>query len=172
MPVSIDDCEEPVEPDVIPIILAKFQFGGNGVVAEETHTINVDIEYAEFMQMMYSRTGDFVFRPCMHEVYDFLLTTYLQTHSITSCVKTEFAREDRTRTMSDLLVSRDLHNLINGPFTAVIDITVMSSILQFGIKQRVVFTVTSAPYKHVLKICKSHVYQIIIEGDEQCCCDC
>ncbi len=169
MPVIINDCDESVESDDIPIILAQFQFGPLLDIIAETHTHNIHIEYAEFMQMMYSRTGNFVFRPSTHKAYNLLLLEYERNHSITCYTKTDFAREDRPLNMSNLLVSRDLHNLINGPFTAVVDIIIMSSVLQFGIKQRIVFSVSSAPYIPALKLCNNHIYQIVI-GGEHCTC--
>ena len=166
MPVIIDNCEDPV--DIIPIILAEFQFGPfiDGIIAE-THTTDVRIEYAEFMQTMYSNTGDFVFRPSTLNAYNFLLLEYERSHYTNICYA-RFAREDRPLCMSNLLVSRDLHNVINGPFKACIDIVVMSSVLQFGIKLRTVFSVASAPYIPALKICNNHIYQIV----ETHSCDC
>ena len=158
MPIIIDD-NDYEEPTINPIILAEFQFGPFTDIAE-MHTTDVRIEYAEFMQMMYSNTGDFVFRPSALNAYNFLLLEYERLYS-TPISYTQFVREDRPLIMRNLLVSRDLHNVINGPFKACIDVVVMSSVLQFGIKLRTVFSVASAPYIPALKICNEHIYQIV-----------
>lgn len=174
MPVIIDDyCSEPVSAIDLPIIIGKFHIGpilDNVVV--ETHITNISMEYAEFIQMVYSRTGEFIFRPSICQASEFLLLNYEKTHSITSCIKSAFVSESRYMSWSDLIISRDLHNSINGPFTTVMDIIVMSQVLQFGIKQRVVFSVASAPYKPELTVCNNaHIYQIVI-GTETGHCDC
>jgi len=165
MPVIIDNYEEPVV--IIPIILAEFQFGPFIDIAG-MHITEVRIEYVEFMQMMYSNTGDFIFRPSALNAYQFLLLEYERLHSTAICY-TQFAREDRPLVMHNLLASRDLHNVINGPFKACIDVVVMSSVLQFGIKLRTVFSVASAPYIPALKICNNHIYQIVMEP-HSCSC--
>ena len=173
MPVIIDDCSEPINVIKQPIIIGKFQFGPtiDGVIAN-THTTNINIEYAEFMQMIYSRTGEFIFRPSACQASEFLLLNYQVAHSMTSCIKTAFVLETRELSVSDLLSSRNLHCTINGPFTAIIEIVVMSQVLEFGIKQRVVFSVASAPYKPEMKLCNNaHIYQIVI-GDHRTNCDC
>lgn len=166
MPVIIDDNDYEEEHIINPIILAEFQFGPFIDIAE-MYITDVRIEYVEFMQMMYSNTGDFVFRPSALNAYNFLLLEYERLHSTPICYK-QFAREDRPLIMHNLLVSSDLHNVINGPFKACIDVVVMSSVLQFGIKLRTVFSVASAPYIPALKICNNHIYQIV----ETHSCDC
>jgi hypothetical protein len=162
MPVIIDCCEE--EPVITPIILAEFQFGTliNEITLVETPTIDIRIEYAEFIQMMYSGAGDFVFRPPALSAYNLLWIEYERSHSSAISYYANFARESRTLIIRDLLISRDLHNVINGPFKACIDVVVMSNVLQFGIKQRTVFSVASAPYIPVLKLCNEHIYQIVL----------
>jgi len=165
MPIIIDNYEEQIS--IIPIILAEFQFGPFTDVAE-MHTTEVRIEYVEFMQMMYSNTGNFIFRPSALNAYQFLLLEYERLHSTAICYK-QFAREDRPLIMHNLLVSSDLHNVINGPFKACIDVVVMSIVLQFGIKLRTVFSVASAPYIPALKLCNNHIYQIVNSCDD---CDC
>ena len=172
MPVIINDCEELTTNQ--PIIIANFQFGQtvDGVIVE-TYATNFNIEYAEFMQMMSSRTGEFAFRPSACQASDFLLAKYQYTHTpISSCIKTRFAHEVRPLTMTDLLASADLHNMINGPFIAIVDITIISNVLQFGIRNRATFTVASAPYNPVLNICNSHIYQIVIDPLNDCNCHC
>lgn len=166
-----DDCYEHENPVVIPIILAKFQFGPIDGIIAETHITDCHVEYAEFMLMMYSKTGDLVFHPSTHNMYDLLLSAYEQKNSINCYIKNEFAHEDMSLVVSNLLLSRDLHKLINGPFKACIDIVVASNILQFGIKQRIVFSVASAPYIPTLKICNKHIYQIVID-EKKCICNC
>ena len=166
MPVIIDD-NDYEEHTIIPIILAEFQFGPFADITE-MHITDVRIEYVEFMQMMYSNTGEFIFRPSTINAYQFLLLEYERLYSTPICY-TRFAREDRPLVMHNLLVSRDLHNVINGPFKACIDIVVMSSVLQFGIKLRTVFSVASAPYIPALKICNNHIYQIV-ETTHSCGC--
>ena len=169
MPVIIDDCAEPVSSTNLPIIIGIFQIGPTvDNIVSETHTTNISMEYAEFMQMVYSRTGEFIFRPSICQASEFLLLNYEKTHPITSCIKSAFVRESRIISYSGLISSSDLHNFVNGPFTAVMDIVVMSQVLQFGIKQRVVFSVASAPYKPELKVCNNaHIYQIVI-GEHHC----
>ena len=164
MPVLIDDCSE----SIVGLTIAKFQFGQTveGVIVSN-YTTNISITYAEFMQLMYSRTGELVFRPSACQTTDFLLSKYEQ------CVPTyAFTHENRNLVATDLLASCDLHNLINGPFMAIIEITMISQVLQFGIHNRVVFSVTSAPYKPVLNVCNSHIYEIVIGEERGSGCGC
>ena len=167
MPVIIEDCSQPV---IQPIVIANFQFGTtiDGLVVK-TFTTNITIEYAEFMQMIYSRCGDFVFRPSLRQTRDFLLLEYENHYCMPSY---RFATENMQLTMSDLLASSDLHNLINGPFMAVMNVTMISEVLHFGIQNKVVFSVTSAPYNPVLNICNSHIYQVIIGHQPNSCNSC
>jgi len=170
MPVII--CDESVVVAAVPIILAEFRFGPlmSNVVVIETPTIDVRIEYAEFIYMMYSNGGDFSFRPSALNVYNYLLIEYERSHDAAISCYASFAHEDRTLTTSNLLASRDLHSVINGPFKACIDVVVVSSVLQFGIKQRTVFSVASAPYIPTLKLCNNvHIYQIVMDGHCDCC---
>jgi hypothetical protein len=172
MPVIIDDCAEPITIATHPIIIANFQFGStiDGLVIE-TFTTNMTIDYAEFMQIMYSRCGDFVFQPSARQTRDFLLLEYGKHNH--PCIPTyRFASENMPLIETDLLASSDLHNLINGPFTAVVNVTMISDVLQFGIHNRVVFSVTSAPYNPVLNICNSHIYEVIIGHQPNSCNSC
>lgn len=174
MPVIIDDeCDVGVVSTAVPIILAEFRFGpllsNDDVIIIETRTIDIRIEYAEFIHMMYSNGGDFSFRPSALNVYNYLLIEYGRSHDTAISCYTSLAHEDRTLTTSNLLASRDLHSVINGPFKACIDVVAVSSVLQFGIKQRTVFSVASAPYTPTLKLCNDiHIYQIVMDR----LCDC
>lgn len=166
MPVIIDDCADTTTISIEPTVIANFQFGStiDGLTLE-TYTTNMCIEYAEFMQMMYSRRGELIFRPCLVQARNFLLREY-ESHYCSNYIPTYmFAAEHMPLTMTDLLASSDLHNLVNGPFTVIVNVTITSAILNFGIKNKIVFTVTSAPYHPVLNICNSHIYQVIGPGD-------
>lgn len=165
MPVIIDDCvENTISTE--PTVIANFQFGStiDGLTLE-TYTTNMCIEYAEFMQMMYSRTGELIFRPSPVQSRNFLLREYESRHCSNYVPTYIVAAEPMPLTTTDLLASSDLHNLVNGPFTVIINVTIISAILHFGIKNKIVFTVASAPYHPALNICNSHIYRVIGPGD-------
>ena len=167
MPIIIDECAEPVTIATQPIVIADFQFGTtiDGLVLE-TSTTNMTIEYAEFMQMMYSNCGDLVFRPSSRQTREFLLVQYESLYH--TCIPTyRFASENMPLTATNLLSSANLHNLTNGPFKALMNVTMISDVLQFGILHHILIHVTSAPYHPALNICNSHIYEVVI-GQHTC----
>jgi hypothetical protein len=172
MSVIIDNYADPVTIATQPIVIANFQFGStiDGLVLE-TSTSSMTIGYAEFMQMMYSSSGELVYRPSARQTREFLLVKY--ESPTRNCIPTyRFASEDMPLTSTNLLSSANLHNLVNGPFKAVMNITMISNVLQFGIKNKVVINVTSAPYSRALNICNSHIYEIVVVKQNNCNCDC
>jgi hypothetical protein len=162
MPVIIDNCAEPVTIATQPIVIANFQFGStiDGLVLE-TSTTTMTISYAEFMQMIYSNCGELVYRPSARQTREFLLVQY-ETPT-RSCIPTyRFASENMPLVATNLLSSANLHNLVNGPFKAVMNVTMISDVLQFGILHKVIMNVTCAPYHPALNICNSHMYEIVV----------
>jgi hypothetical protein len=59
--------------------------------------------------------------------------------------------------------ANQLDQIVNGAFTAVIEITIWSSAIQMGLKVNYMIDVTSAPTKLDLIGCDdhSHIYQIV-----------
>ena len=84
MPVIIEEDETccyaegevvigPVEYNTIPILLASFQFGLSPIGdLFEVCVSTVHMEYAEFMQTMYSWSGEFIFCPKQESFIDLL----------------------------------------------------------------------------------------------------
>jgi hypothetical protein len=154
----------PIDPDTsdrprVPIIIANAHYGDSGGPDNvATYTETVRIQYAEFMQRMYSSSGVFAFSSGLLGLGDILLQ---QSNNLTPEVVSEVIRANYSVSFDNVLTSAQLHDAINGAFLAEIRVSCWSRILQCGIDVKYVFDVVSAPRKPSLTQCIGHIYQIV-----------
>lgn len=184
MPVDIDVIEgEPTDPNnndetvdncIVPtiptVVIASIRYG-NVIQGIDLQVENKSkqIEYPEFMYVNYSMLGDFIY-----DDYRFRLETFvLNTQTLTPTQQSAFLLENRTATVVHSLNANQLDRIVNGAFTAVIEITIWSSSINMGIKVNYALDVTSAPTKPNLIECNdnSNIYQIVdnVSNQHDCC---
>ena len=157
MPIDVDTADN--ERPRVPIIIANAHYGDSGGPANvATYTETVRIQYAEFMQRMYSFAGVFVFATGPLRIGDILLQ---QSNNLTPENVAEVIRANYSVSFDNVLTSAQLHDAINGAFLAEIRISCWSRILQCGVDVKYVFDVVSAPRKPSLSQCIGHIYQIV-----------
>ena len=157
--VIVDDCITHTLPT---IVIASIRYG-NVIGGIELQVVNKikQIEYPEFMYVNYSMLGDFIY-----DDYRFRLETFvLNNTTLTPTQQSAFLLEDRTATVVRSITANQLYQILNGAFSAVIEITIWSSAIQMGFKVNYMLDVTSAPTKPDLIGCSgnehSHIYQIV-----------
>jgi hypothetical protein len=173
MPVDIDVTEgEPDDPNgdvmvdecltqTIPtFVIASIRYG-NVIEGIELQVVNKikQMEYPEFMYLNYSMLGNFIYDDFRFRLEIFVLNN----QELTSTQQSAFLLENRTATVVSSMSANQLDQIVNGAFTAVIEITIWSSAIQMGLKVNYMIDVTSAPTKLDLIGCDdhSHIYQIV-----------
>ena len=169
MPVVADEEEnlneeycEIEEPQVVTtpnIVVASIQYG------EPIPNIELQIEnriqpikYTEFMYLNYSWSGEFIYNESKFRLETFVLNnTCLSANQ-----QSVFLLEQRTVTVLHSMNSRELYQLINGAFIAIIEVTLWSAALNMGFKVNYKWDVTSVPIKPMPIICNHpHIYRIV-----------
>lgn len=155
--VIVDDC---VTQTIPTIVIASIRYGNaiEGIVLQVENRIK-QIEYPEFIYLNYSTLGNFIY-----DDYRFRLEIFvLNNTTLTPTQQSAFLLENRTATVVNSITANQLDRIINGAFTAVIEITIWSSAINMGFKVNYMLDVTSAPTKPDLIGCNdhTHIYQII-----------
>ena len=177
MPVDIDVIEgEPDDPivDVIvddclvqtipTFVIASIRYGNviGGIELQVENKIK-QMEYPEFMYLNYSMLGDFIYDDCRFRLEIFVLNN----QELTPTQQSAFLLENRTATVVSSMSAKQLDRIVNGAFTAIIEITIWSSAIQMGLKVNYMIDVTSAPNKPDFIGCDEHphIYQIVDDDD-------
>jgi len=161
--VIIDDC---IIQTVPTFVIASIHYGNiiQGIELQTASTIK-QIEYPEFMYTNYSMLGEFMYHDCRFRLENFVLNN----QNLTPNQQCAFLLEARTATVVYSMNANQLRRIINGAFTAIVEITLWSSAIQMGLKINYKFNVTSAPTKSELIGCnRTHLYRIV---DSTTCCD-
>jgi hypothetical protein len=159
--VIVDDC---ITQTIPTIVIASIRYG-NVIGGIELQVVNKtkQMEYPEFMYLNYSMLGDFIYDDCRFRLEIFVLNN----QELTPTQQSAFLLENRTAIVVSSISAKQLDRIVNGAFTAIIEITIWSSAIQMGLKVNYMIDVTSAPTKPDIIGCDehSHIYQIIDDID-------
>lgn len=159
----IDDCQYQTVPT---FVIASIRYGEviEGIELQTENRIK-QIEYPEFMYTNYSMLGEFMYHNCRFRLESFVLNN----QELTPNQQSAFLLENRTAIVLYSMTANQLHQIINGAFMAIIEITIWSSAIHMGLKVNYKLHVTSAPTKPELIGCNHpHIYRII---DNTTCCE-
>ena len=161
--VIVDECLAQTVPT---FVIASIRYGNaiEGIELQVENRIK-QIEYPEFMYTNYSMLGEFMYHDCRFRLETFVLNN----QELTCTQQSAFLLESRTGTVLHSMSANQLRQIINGAFTAIIEITLWSSAIQMGLKVNYMLDVTSAPTKPELINCNHvHIYRIV---ESTTCCD-
>lgn len=153
---EIDECQYETIPN---IIIASIQYGQpienvTLQIQNKTH----QIKYTEFMYLNYSWSGDFIYNESKFRLETFILNNCF----LTANQQSAFFLENRTVTVLHSMNSKRLHQVMNGPFIAIIEVTLWSAVLNMGMRINYKWDITSVPTKPALITCNyPHIYRIV-----------
>jgi len=150
MPIDTDEDDCYIEQSIPIIQVAKVQYGNsftsNSVIQEH----NIPIPYLDFMRF-YSWSKEFNY---IHPVLQIKNALLLEEQEIQIS-----AIQEVSPVIVSALTCDELNDFIDGPFIAVVEVSMWSVVLNKGLKQKILFHVMSAPSKS--RFNNHHIYQIL-----------
>jgi hypothetical protein len=150
MPINTDEDDCYIEQPRPFIQVASIQYGksftSNSVIQEH----HIPIAYLDFMRF-YSWSKEFIY---VHPVLQIKNALLLEEQEIQIS-----AIQEVSPVIVSALSCDELNDFIDGPFVAVVEVSMWSVVLDKGLKQKIMFHVRSAPRKSVFN--NHHIYQIL-----------
>lgn len=151
MPINTDEVDDCYVEQSMPIIhVASVQYGNSFTSNSVIQDYHIPITYLDFMRF-YSWSKQFNY---VHPV--------LKIKNALLCQEEEIqisAIQEVSPVIVSSLTSDELNEIVDGPFMAVVEVSMWSVALQKGLKQKILFNVRSAPRKS--RFNNHHIYQIL-----------